>query len=95
MFVDDEDRLAFALHPVPTSADVVTILDRIVRRIARRLAAEARDDAVDEGIDVLAQVQAEAAATWRSPRDGNPTVRGVERLRGLPCPIRINWAGRS
>ena len=81
VFVDDADRLVFALHPVPTSADVVAILDRIVRRIARRLAAEARDDAVDEDVDVLAQVQAEAAATWRSPREGNPTVRGVERLR--------------
>src|SRR5258705_13085280 len=27
------------------------------------------------------QVQAEAAATWRSPHNGKPTVRGVERLR--------------
>ena len=81
VFVDDEDRLAFALHPVPTSTDVVAILDRIVRRLARRLADETRDDAVDEGVDVHAQVQAEAAATWRSPRDGKPTVRGVERLR--------------
>jgi hypothetical protein len=35
VFVDAENRLAFALHPVPTSADVVAILDRIVRRIAR------------------------------------------------------------
>ncbi len=67
----------FALHPVPTSADVMTILDGIVRR----LADEARDGAVDERIDVLAQVQAEAAATWRSPRDGKPNVCGVERLR--------------
>ena len=67
VFVDDENRLAFALHPVPTSADVVAILERIVRRIARRLADEARDDSVEEGGDVLAQVQAEAAATWRSP----------------------------
>ena len=31
--------------------------------------------------DVLAQVQAEAATTWRSPTDGKPTVRGAERLR--------------
>ena len=30
---------------------------------------------------MLAQVQAEAAATWRSPHNGKPTVRGVERLR--------------
>ena len=34
--------LAFAMHPVPTSADVLAILDRIVRRVARRLADEAR-----------------------------------------------------
>ncbi len=30
---------------------------------------------------MLAQVQAEAATTWRSPADGKPTVRGAERLR--------------
>ena len=30
---------------------------------------------------MLAQVQAEAAATWRSPSDAKPTVRGAERLR--------------
>jgi hypothetical protein len=81
VFVDDDDRLAFALHPVPTSADVVAILDQIMRRIVRRIADEARDDSVEEGVDVLAQVQAEAAATWRSPQNGKPTVRGVERLR--------------
>ena len=81
VFVDDKNWLAFALHPVPTSADVVAILDRITRRIARRLPGEARDDRVEEGGDVLAQVQAEAATTWRSPHNGKPTVRGVERLR--------------
>jgi hypothetical protein len=80
VFVDADDRLAFALHPVPTSADVLAILDRIVCRIARRLADEASDDRVED-IDALAQVQAEAAATWRSPHNGKPTVRGVERLR--------------
>ena len=47
---------AFALHPVPTSADVLAILDRVVRRMPRRLADEACDDRW-EGIDVLAQVQ--------------------------------------
>jgi hypothetical protein len=66
-------RLTCALHPVPTSADVVAILDRIVRRIVRRIADEARDDSVEEGVDVLAQVQAEAAATWPSPQNGKPT----------------------
>ena len=70
------------MHPVPTSHDVLGILDRIVRRVARRLAAELRDD--DEGdakADVLAHVQTEAAATWRSPTDARKTVRGAERLR--------------
>jgi hypothetical protein len=70
------------MEPVPTSQDVAAILDRIARRSARRLAAETRDDdVVDAAPDVLAQVQAEAAATWRSPLDGRATVRGAEHLR--------------
>jgi hypothetical protein len=82
VFVDDGDALAFAMHRVPTSRDVLAIPDRIVRGVARRLAVAARDaDEVDDAPDVLAQVQAEAATTWRSPRDAKPTVRGVERLR--------------
>src|SRR5271170_302113 len=82
VFVDDGDGLRFEMHPVPTSADLLAILDRIVRRVARRLAADARDDDdADAPPDVLAQVQAEAAATWRSPNDAKPTVRGAERLR--------------
>lgn len=39
VFVDDEDRLAFAFQLVPTSDDVVTILDRIV--IGRRSSGRA------------------------------------------------------
>jgi hypothetical protein len=82
VFVEDGDGLRFEMHPVPTNADVLAILDRIVRRVARRLAADARDDDdADKPPDVLAQVQAEAAATWRSPSDAKPTVRGAERLR--------------
>jgi hypothetical protein len=81
VFVDDGEQLAFALHPVPTSGDVLAILDRIVRRVTRRLAAETHDDdEPDATPDVLAQVQAEAAATWRSA-DAKPTARGAERLR--------------
>jgi hypothetical protein len=38
VFLDAEDRLVFALHPVPTSGDVLASLYRIVRRVARRLA---------------------------------------------------------
>jgi hypothetical protein len=53
-----------------------------MRRIARRLADEAAaEDRDTDAPDVLAQVQAEAAATWRSPADGRATVRGAERLR--------------
>jgi hypothetical protein len=90
VFVDAEDRLVFALHPVPTSADVRAILDRIVRRVTRRLADEACDDSVEDGVDVLAQVQAEAAATWRAPHNGKPTVRGVERLRAWASPVLLD-----
>ena len=82
VFVDDGESLRFAMLPVPTSADVLAILDRIVRRVARRLAANARDDDdADAPPDVLAQVQAEAAATWRAPSDAKPTARGADRLR--------------
>jgi hypothetical protein len=82
VFVDDGDGLRFEMHPVPTSAEVLAILDRIVRRVARRLADEACDDPqVEPAPDVLAQVQAEAATTWRAPQDARQQVRGVERLR--------------
>ena len=82
VFVEDGEGLRFVMLPVPTNADVLAILDRIMRRVARRLSNEAVDD-IDEDAapDVLAQVQAEAATTWRSPTDGKPTVRGAERLR--------------
>lgn len=75
VFIADEGRLAFALHPVPTSADVVAILDRIVRRSARRLADEARDEAGDKGVDVLAQ--------GSRPRRRRPGVRRPTASR--PC----------
>jgi len=82
VFVEDGDGLRFVMLPMPTNANVLAILDRIMRRVARRLASEAIGD-IDEDAapDVLAQVQAEAATTWRSPTDGKPTVRGAERLR--------------
>lgn len=42
-----------------------------------------RTPGVDEDArpDVLAQVQADAATTWRSSAEALATVRGVERLR--------------
>jgi len=76
VFVEDGDGLRLVMLPVPTNANVLAILDRIMRRVARRLANEAVDDDEDAAPDVLAQVQAEAATTWRSPTDGKPTVRG-------------------
>ena len=82
VFVADGEGVTFTMHPVPTSADVLAILDRIVRRVARRIAREAGDNLDDDDApDVLAQVQAEAATTWRAPVDVKPTVRGTERLR--------------
>ena len=38
------------MHPVPRGADMIPILDRIVRRVMRRLADEAGADP-DESID--------------------------------------------
>lgn len=82
VFGDDGEQLRFVMLPVPTNQDVLEILDRIVRRVARRLAAEAcDDDDMPAASDVLAQVQAEAAATWRAPSDNRDAVRGAERLR--------------
>jgi hypothetical protein len=83
VFVKDGEGLRFEMLPVPTNAEVLAILDRIMRRIARRLAEDAADGNVDDNAvpDVLAQVQAEAAGTWRSPRDASALIRGAERLR--------------
>jgi len=47
---------------------------------------------VHRRVDVLAQVQAEAAATWRSPSDGKPTTLlpgRLARLVGEPARGRI------
>jgi hypothetical protein len=86
VFTEAGDGLAFALLPAPTGADLLAILDRVIRQISRRLAREAAgandtDDA-DLPPDLFAQVQAEAATTWRSPATAtaNP-VRGSDRLR--------------
>jgi hypothetical protein len=82
----DADGLAFALLPAPTGADLLAILDRVIRQISRRLAREAAGandtDEADLPPDLFAQVQAEAATTWRSPATttANP-VRGSDRLR--------------
>ncbi len=83
VFALDGEQLRFVELPVPTNQDVLAILDRIVRRVARRLAAEeaSDDDDAPAMSDVLAQIQAEAAATWRAPSDSRNAVRGTERLR--------------
>jgi len=82
VFVEDGDSLTFVMLPVPSNADVLAILDRIMRRVARRLANEADHDLDEDAVpDVFAQVQAEAAATWRSPAIASTSIRGSERLR--------------
>ena len=83
VFVKDGEGLRFEMLPVPTNAEVLAILDRIMRRIALRLAKDAADGNVDDNAvpDVLAQIQAEAACTWRSATDASALVRGAERLR--------------
>ncbi len=81
-----DDGLAFALLPAPTGTDLLAILDRVIRRIARRIADESGDyDAagdLDPCPDLLAQIQAEAVTTWRSPATAtSDVVRGTDRLR--------------
>jgi len=36
VFVEDGDSLTFVMLPVPSNADVLRILDRIMRRVVRR-----------------------------------------------------------
>jgi hypothetical protein len=86
VFAAAGDGLAFVLLPVPTGADLLAILDRLIRQVARRLAKEATgaDDTDDADLppDLFAQVQAEAATTWRSPAAATAhPVRGCDRLR--------------
>ena len=83
VFMEGEG-LRFQMLPVPTNADVLAILDRIMRRIARRLAHEAAADDrdADPVPDVLAQVQAEAAAMAFSCR------RSCDRARRR-APARV------
>lgn len=85
VFAEDGAGLRFEMLPVPTNANVLAILDRIMRRIARRLAKDAARRELDEDAapDLLAQIQAEAASTWRSPANASASrpVRGAEKLR--------------
>jgi hypothetical protein len=95
VFAEDGAGLRFEMLPVPTNAQVLAILDRIMRRIARRLAKDAarrdldedaarRDLDEDAAPDLLAQIQADAASTWQSPMmdaSASRPVRGAERLR--------------
>ena len=72
--------------------DLLAILDRVIRRIARRIADETGDDDaagdLDPCPDLLAQIQAEAVTTWRSPATAtSDVVRGTDRLRA--------WSGAS
>jgi hypothetical protein len=84
VFAEDGAGLRFEMLPVPTNAQVLAILDRIMRRIARRLAKDAARRELDAALDLLAQIQADAASTWQSPMmdaSASRPVRGAERLR--------------
>ena len=85
VFVDDgHGGLTFVLQAVPRGDDLLAILDRIVRRVMRRLSDEAAadlDESIDPTLDLFAQVQAEAATTWRAPSVASAPVRGCKRLR--------------
>ena len=82
MFTETDAGLMFTLLPAPAGRDLLAILDRVIRRVARRLAREQPDDAAaDESPpELFAQIQAEAATTWRSPATAD-RVRGSDRLR--------------
>jgi hypothetical protein len=86
----------FTLLPAPTGRDLVAILDRVIRCVARRLAREQPDDAAaDESPpELFAQIQAEAATTWRPPATAD-LVRSSDRLRawcdGFRC-TRARWS---
>jgi hypothetical protein len=82
VFTETDAGLAFALLPPPTGRDLLAILDRVIRRVAQRLAREQPDDAMadDSPPELFAQLQAEAATTWRSPATAQ-RVRGNESLR--------------
>jgi hypothetical protein len=41
VFAEAGNGLAFVRLPVPTGADLLAILDRVIRQVARRLAKEA------------------------------------------------------
>jgi hypothetical protein len=82
VFTETDAGLAFALLPPPTGRDLLAILDRVIRCVAQRLAREQPDDAMadDSPPELFAQLQAEAATTWRSPATAE-RVRGNESLR--------------
>jgi hypothetical protein len=83
VFAETDAGLAFTLLPAPTGGDLLAILDRVMRRVARRLDCEEPDDPTlaDSPPELFAQLQAEAATTWRSPASARRSVRGGDRLR--------------
>ena len=65
--------------------DLLAILDRVMRRVARRLDHEEPDGPTlaDSPPELFAQLQTEAATTWRSPtsaRRSRPSSPGTTRL---------------
>jgi len=69
VFVSGDEGLRFETRPVPINANVLAIVDRIMRQIARRLAKDATNREHDEVAtpDVFAQVltkRVEHPCTW-------------------------------
>jgi hypothetical protein len=82
-------RLRLARHPA-----------RVIRRIARRIADETGDHAaagdLDPCPDLFAQIQAEAATTWRSPATATSDVCAAPpaSARG-PSPVLLHPCTRA
>jgi hypothetical protein len=93
-------RSRYALRPAPISGDLLAILDRVMRQVAHRLDREEPDDLAlaDALPELFAQLQAEAATTWRSPAIAGRSVRGSDRLRAwcvtspAPSCTRASWS---
>jgi len=77
VFVEDGDGLRFVMHPVPTNANVLAILDRIMRRIASHAGSRTRRSTT-------------STTVWRPTcsRRSRPKLQrrgGHRRTRSRPC----------
>ena len=97
VFAQTGTELAFMLLPAPTGGELLAVLDRVMRRVARRLDREEPDDPVlvDAPPELFAQLQAEAATTWRSPATARRSVGGSDRLRAGASPVLLHSCMRA